>query len=107
MEEKTIETGSLAGKTAFVTGAAQGLGAAIAKAMHAVGARVVLTDVNEAVEKTASEMEGVGAETVLTAGLDVRDIDAFEKVFASFVERTGGIDIVANNAAVTVILGGV
>jgi 3-oxoacyl-[acyl-carrier protein] reductase len=103
MEDKTIETGSLAGKTAFVTGAAQGLGAAIAKAMHAAGARVVLTDVNEAVKETAAEMESVGAETVLTACLDVRDIDAYEKVFASFVEKTGGIDIVVNNAAVTVI----
>jgi 3-oxoacyl-[acyl-carrier protein] reductase len=103
MEDKTIETASLAGKTAFVTGAAQGLGAAIAKAMHAAGARVVLTDLSEAVEETAAEMEAVDAETVLTACLDVRDIDAFEKVFASFVERTGGIDIVVNNAAVTVI----
>jgi 3-oxoacyl-[acyl-carrier protein] reductase len=103
MEDKTIETGSLAGKSAFVTGAAQGLGAAIAKAMHAAGARVVLTDVNEAVKETAAEIESVGAETVLTACLDVRDIDAYEKVFASFVEKTGGIDIVVNNAAVTVI----
>ena len=103
MEDKTIETGSLAGKTAFVTGAAQGLGAAIAKAMHAAGARVVLTDVNETVKETAAEMESVGAKTVLTACLDVRDIDAYEKVFASFVEKTGGIDIVVNNAAITVI----
>ncbi|MDZ4729681.1 MAG: SDR family NAD(P)-dependent oxidoreductase [Xanthomonadales bacterium] len=96
-------TGNLMGKTAFVTGAAQGLGAAIAHAMHAAGARVILTDVCEAVEKTAAEMKDTGADRVFTANLDVRDIGAFEKTFTSFAERTGGIDIVVNNAAVTVI----
>jgi 3-oxoacyl-[acyl-carrier protein] reductase len=93
----------LEGKTAFVTGAAQGLGAAIAHAMHAAGARVVLADISQAVEETAARLKNVSGETVSAVRLDVRDTDAFEVAFASSVEKMGGIDIVVNNAAVTVI----
>lgn len=94
---------NLKGKTAFVTGAAQGLGEAIAYAMHAAGARVVLADISTAVEETAAKFEDVGGESVSAVCLDVRDINAFEDAFTSAAERMGGIDIVVNNAAVTVI----
>jgi 3-oxoacyl-[acyl-carrier protein] reductase len=93
----------LEGKTAFVTGAAQGLGAAVAHAMHAAGARVVLADISQAVEETAARLKNVSGETVSAVRLDVRDTNAFEVAFASSVEKMGGIDIVVNNAAVTVI----
>ncbi len=93
-------TAQLEGKTALITGAAQGLGAAIAYALHAAGARVVLADINEAVEKTAMTIDGDGR-MALGVQLDVRDVAAFEKVFAAAAEQTGGIDILINNAAMT------
>ena len=91
----------LEGKTAFVTGAAQGLGAAIAHAMHAAGARVVLADISQAVEETAASLKNVNGVTASAVRLDVRDINAFEVAFASSVEKMGGIDIVVNNAGIT------
>ncbi len=87
----------LDGRTAFLTGAAQGLGEAIAQALHAEGARVVLTDIDPRVLETASRI-GVSASAAL---LDVRDATAFEAVFAAAGSRHGGIDIMVNNAART------
>jgi len=103
MENNTDMTTTLKGKTAFITGAAQGLGQAIAHAMHAAGARVVLADISKAVEDTATRIADVGGETVSAVCLDVRDINAFEEVFTSAAARMGGIDIMVNNAAVTAI----
>ncbi len=103
MEANTETSTDLEGKTAFITGAAQGLGQAIAHAMHAAGARVVLADINKTVEETAARFENVDGETVSAVCLDVRDINAFEDAFTSAAEQMGGIDIVVNNAAVTVI----
>ncbi len=93
----------LSGKTAFVTGAARGLGAAIAQALHAEGAQVVLTDINEDVKETALALQTGGSAAAISRQLDVADVDAFEQVFNSAVEETGGIDILVNNAAATVM----
>lgn len=93
----------LKGKTAFVTGAARGLGAAIAKALHAEGAQVVLTDISEDLEETAKALQTGDSSAAISRQLDVADVDAFEQVFNSAAEETGGIDILVNNAAVTVM----
>lgn len=95
-------TAQLEGKTAFITGAGQGLGAAIACALHAAGARVVLADVHERVEETARALNADHHRAV-AARLDVSDVTAFEKAYADADERMGGIDILVNNAAVTVM----
>ena len=87
-----------AGRTAFLTGAAQGLGAAIASALHAAGAHVVLTDFDAKVDETARSL-GVGA---TSAQLDVRDKAAFQLAFDAAARTHGGIDIMVNNAAVTI-----
>ena len=92
----------LSGKTAFITGAAQGLGLAIAQAMHSVGARVVLTDINEAVHGAAATLS-TDTETVLSRQLDVNDVEAFRKVFLEYASETDGIDILVNNAGLTVM----
>ena len=86
---------SLAGRTAIVTGAAQGLGEAIAQALHARGAEVVVADVNlDGAERLAASL-GTRARA---AWVDVRDRAAIERV----VDEAGDVDILVNNAALTV-----
>ena len=92
---------SLAGRAAFVTGAGQGLGAAIARGLAEAGARVVLTDIDAAaVEAAAAELRGDGHEAVAMP-LDVRDEGAFQLCFDAAVQRFGSIDVMVNNAART------
>jgi 3-oxoacyl-[acyl-carrier protein] reductase len=88
-------------KAAFITGAAQGLGEAIARAFLAAGYRVALTDINETVRDTAARLDPSGAR-VLPLILDVRDRAAFAAAFDEAVARFGGVDAMVNNAARTV-----
>ena len=80
-------------RTALVTGAAQGLGLAIAQALHHAGHSVMIADLNLAkAEAAASTMPGV-----LAIPLDVRRKDSFAEALAA----TGPVDILVNNAART------
>jgi len=81
--------GRLAGKRAFVTAAAQGIGRATALAFSAEGATVIATDVNEA---RLGELRGVAG--ITAARLDVRDPAAI----AAAAEAAGAVDIVFNCA---------
>lgn len=81
----------LAGQTAFVTGAARGLGLAIASGLADAGAQVVLADLQP-------PPPGVGH---LVLPLDVRDEAAFAAAFDTAVARFGAIDIFVNNAAIS------
>ena len=79
-------------RTAIVTGAARGIGEAIARRLHADGYRVALTDIDlERVEHVADEL---GAEAFEH---DVREIDSWE----ALVARLGDVHILVNNAART------
>ena len=85
-------SGSLEGKVAVVTGAAQGIGNAIARGLAAEGARIVVADLNRA-EQAAEEFEdGVGL------AVDVADEAQVERMAREVVERCGRIDILVNNA---------
>jgi NAD(P)-dependent dehydrogenase (short-subunit alcohol dehydrogenase family) len=89
-----------AGKVAIVTGAAQGIGEAYARALAAHGAAVVIADVNaEAGEKVAADLAGAGAQAAFTAA-DVSDPQAAKAMADFTVERFGGIDYLVNNAAI-------
>ena len=85
-------SGSLERKVAVVTGAAQGIGNAIARGLAAEGARIVVADLNRA-EQAAEEFEdGVGL------AVDVADEAQVERMAREVVERCGRIDILVNNA---------
>jgi NAD(P)-dependent dehydrogenase (short-subunit alcohol dehydrogenase family) len=85
-------SGSLDGKVAVVTGAAQGIGNAIARGLAAEGARIVVVDLSRADEAAAEFDCGIG----LTA--DVADETQVEEMMAEVVDRCGRIDILVNNA---------
>ncbi|RST50601.1 SDR family NAD(P)-dependent oxidoreductase [Variovorax sp. MHTC-1] len=91
---------SLAGQGAFVTGAAQGLGAAIARGLAEAGARVVLADVDGTVDAAAATLRADGHDCIAMQ-LDVRDEAAFWLCFDAGVQHFGGIDVMVNNAART------
>lgn len=92
---------SLAGRSAFVTGAGRGLGTAIARGLAEAGARVALADIDrEAVESAADALRDAGHEAIAMP-LDVRDEAAFQLCFDGAVQRFGGVDVMVNNAART------
>ncbi|MDQ1195432.1 SDR family oxidoreductase [Agrobacterium sp. SORGH_AS 787] len=89
-------------QTAVITGAASGVGADIARALHTAGFRVVITDIDmEAAGKLALELDLAG-ETAVTATLDVNDPAAFQDVLDKIVDRWGSAEVLVNNASVTV-----
>jgi NAD(P)-dependent dehydrogenase (short-subunit alcohol dehydrogenase family) len=83
----------------LVTGAASGLGLAMAEAMVEAGARVTLTDVDEAGLAHAVERLSGLAGTAEGALLDIGDYDAIRETVARIVREQGGIDVVFANAA--------
>lgn len=88
----------LDGKTAIVTGAARGIGAATTRRLAALGARVVAADVDrDVLEESCSAIEG----EVEPAAGDLTQPDAPESLVRRAVERFGGLDIVVNNAGYT------
>lgn len=90
-------------RTAIVTGAAQGLGAAMARALHADGCRVVLADRNvELARAVATSLDGTGA-TAQAVALDVRSREQIAQVFDDTIARFGRIDVLINNAGVTTV----
>jgi 3-oxoacyl-[acyl-carrier protein] reductase len=91
---------SLAGRVAFVTGAARGLGLAIAQGLAEAGARIALCDVSDDLDAAAESLRRAGHE-VLACRADVRDEAALAAAFAGAVERFGAVDAMVNNAART------
>jgi NAD(P)-dependent dehydrogenase (short-subunit alcohol dehydrogenase family) len=90
----------LQGRTAVVTGAASGIGLAVAEAFVAAGMRVVMADVDEdALRSQAARLADEGAE-ILAVPADVRDPDAVERIGAEAVERFGGLNVAVNNAGI-------
>jgi 3-oxoacyl-[acyl-carrier protein] reductase len=88
----------LTGKTALVTGATGGIGAAIARALHAQGARVALSGTRrDVLEGLAAEL-GAGAEV---CPADLSEPEAAALLFATAEAALGKVDILVNNAGLT------
>ena len=89
-------SGRLAGKRAVITGAAQGIGKAIAAAFAAEGAELLLADIDVArLAETAGEL---GQESFVCDLARKAEID---RLFARVAERWSGLDLLVNNAGVT------
>ncbi|PZS20191.1 MAG: 3-oxoacyl-ACP reductase [Pseudonocardiales bacterium] len=88
----------LAGKTALVTGAARGIGAAIAGVLARDGARVVLADLPQAGEALVKVANRIGATTL---HLDVAAPDAPERLLTYLAAHTDGLDVLIHNAGIT------
>jgi NAD(P)-dependent dehydrogenase (short-subunit alcohol dehydrogenase family) len=86
---------NLTNKIALVTGAADGIGAACARELGALGATVVLTDINAA--GAAAVAESIGANAMAIAH-DVCDPAAWQAVMDTIGTRYGKLDILVNNA---------
>lgn len=88
----------LEGKRAIVTGAASGIGLAIARALTRHGVKVAVADINkEAAERAAAEL-GNGA---IGLAMDVSNRDSVEKGFEELIAKFGSFEIVAANAGVS------
>lgn len=89
------------GKTAIITGAARGIGQAIAVDLAAKGASIVICDLQkEWLEETADDVQKIGRK-VTCRELDVTNHDAAQSTFQEIASETGSIDILVNNAGIT------
>ena len=90
----------LAGKVALVTGAAQGIGKAVALLLARNGADIVVSDVNlQKAEETAKEVQTLGRKA-LAIKVDVAKLDDVEKMVESILAEFGKVDILVNNAGI-------
>ncbi len=88
----------LAGKTVFITGAASGLGEALAEVLALSGADIVVADINQAkAAHVAGRLRDMGARA-FPIGFDVGEPDSAEQAIASAIGNFGRLDILINNA---------
>jgi rhamnulose-1-phosphate aldolase/alcohol dehydrogenase len=94
---------SLAGRIAFITGGASGIGRATAMRLLGEGAAVVIADIDKTALDTTREMLATtyGKDVVRGALMDVTDEDAVIRAFADTMVEFGGIDILVSNAGIS------
>jgi NAD(P)-dependent dehydrogenase (short-subunit alcohol dehydrogenase family) len=95
--------GRVAGKKAFITGGAQGLGAAMARRLAAEGAKVSIADINLAGAKAVAEELNAahGAGTAFAFPLDVTKEDQWIFALEEADEAMGGLSVLVNNAGIS------
>ena len=93
---------SFEGKIALVTGAARGIGRAIAETFAHHGAQVVLADLNfDQVNETALEISQESGQKTLALPVDVSDTSSAKEMVTKALEEFGRVDILVNNAGIT------
>ena len=90
----------LSGRTAVITGGAQGLGFAIAERFIAEGARVVIGDLDPGLTQAAAEQLG-GADVARAVSCNVTSNTEVDALVAAAVDQFGGLDVMVNNAGIT------
>lgn len=97
--------GRVTGKKAFITGAAQGLGAAISHMLAREGAKVTVTDINgPGAEATAAAINAdFGAGTAFAFHHDVTDEARWQEVLQAGHDAMGGLNVLVNNAGIGTI----
>lgn len=91
----------LSGKTALITGASRGIGAAVAKAYAKAGAHVILIARTQgALEEIDDEIQAEGGTATLLRMDLFRGLEKIEKLGPTILERFGGLDIFVGNAAI-------
>jgi len=93
MQTDLAPAGRLVGRRAIVTGAARGIGAAIAAAMRAEGAAVAVLDISTDVKRVADELDGIAI------AVDLADVAATAAAMTAAIDGLGGVDVLVNNAA--------
>ncbi|MCL1982160.1 MAG: SDR family oxidoreductase [Clostridiales bacterium] len=91
----------LGGKTAVVTGAASGIGLGTAELLSRHGAKVAMVDISPQGEQEAARLQGMGREAAFFQ-CDVRVEEQVARTVSAICDRFGGIDVLFNNAGVTV-----
>lgn len=96
-------SGRVAGKKAFITGGAQGLGAAMGAALAAEGAKVTLADINlEGAKAQAAAINAArGTEVAFALALDVTQEDQWIAALAAADAAMGGLSVLINNAGIS------
>ncbi|MGA9359843.1 MAG: SDR family oxidoreductase [Mycobacterium sp.] len=94
-----VKPGSVAGNTVAVTGGARGIGLAIATALHSMGAKVAIGDIDEAAVKDAGSRLGLR----VCRGLDVTDRQSFTEFLDNVEDQLGPIDVLVNNAGLIAV----
>ena len=93
----------LQGQVALVTGAASGIGKAIAERYAREGAKIVIADLNlEAANATAAEIAAAGG-TAMGVAMDVTNEDAVNAGVAATVAAYGGVDVLVSNAGIQIV----
>jgi NAD(P)-dependent dehydrogenase (short-subunit alcohol dehydrogenase family) len=103
MRTKTEKLFSLKGKVSLVTGSARGLGRSMAQALAEVGADLMLVDVlGDELKQTAGQISSKTGRRVSFFPADLGDIETIENITATCISEFGQLDILVNNAAMTV-----
>ncbi|MBP2833104.1 SDR family oxidoreductase [Aquimarina sp. U1-2] len=107
VQEKSVaQLISLEGKIAVVTGAAQGIGYAIAKRLAESGAEVVIADLNvDKAEQSAEQIRQDVGGKAHGYGLDVSNVDSIKTLVEHTLKVLGSVDIWVNNAGIYNFLG--
>jgi len=91
----------LEGKSALITGGAQGIGKEIALTLANEGADIIISDINlELAKETAAEIEKLGRKSIAVGG-NVAAFDDCKKMIEESVNAFGKLDILVNNAGIT------
>jgi short-subunit dehydrogenase len=98
-EREVMKPVNLAGKVIAITGGARGIGLAIATALHGLGARVAIGDIDEAAVQDAGSRLGLE----ICCGLDVTDRLSFTSFLDVVEKQLGPVDVLVNNAGVIAV----